>query len=787
MNLKDLAYDVWKKKYATDNEKNYSDSIDRWIKAIRKENDKNNWKEKDNYYNNLSNALNRGDIIFGGSIMYGLGRDNLKTSLSNCYVLSIEDDSIEGIFNCMRDMSKTYAWRGGVGIDISTLRPKGFKVNNAAQTTTGAVSFMPLFSKTTETIGQFGRRGALMICIEDIHLDVLDFIKSKTELYPNQIEGANISVKVSDKTMQAYKDNDYIDLFFKTKNEEKTERIKAKKLIKDIALHSWRYADPGILFWDHIIRYSPKSVFDESKPIATNPCGELPLGNGSACLLGHINLNNIVEDGNIVYSKLQKNIDLMIRSLDTILQINSHLHPLEIQRKSALNNREIGIGITGVGDMLAKLNVKYGSEESIKILNDVMFHFNKFTYYTSIELAEERGIAPIFENNKDKLDDYLNHMYFENSGLFRDCDWKNRIKNLGGIRNVGISTVAPTGSGSLLLGTTSGIEPLFSAFHIRKVIMGENEERLYPIIHEKLYERMSNEEKEKLNNILNDKSEIKAYQYMNKIKSKYGYIEAHEIDWKDRVNIQSVVQTYIDNAISSTLNLPEEITYNEIEKIYLYAWEKGLKGITVYRNGSRSAILTKPKEIEEEKEVFKPTDLSIEFEKQGHKIIKKNIYVPEKLLAIRHKIKGDGKKWYITISFADGLKCQEPIEIMIKSNDPTEPYYLNKAITAIEHYAYEVGIDEQEINKNIQKYKNQLLIDRIARAINLLLRHNVKLKKVLELLDSPSVGSLLFQIKRVLSSYVIHNTKEICPECGENLVLEEGCVKCIGCGYSKCG
>lgn len=795
MKLSSLSYDVWKSKYQCGDEKNYEDSVNRWVDTIKKSDKKYGFKETDDYYDSLKNELNSGNIIYGGSILYGLGREGIRTSLSNCYFLNIQNDSLESIFETSKNMAKTFAWRGGVGIDISTLRPKEALTKNAAHKSTGAVSFMPMFSRVTQTIGQNGRRGALMISIEDTHPDVLDFIKSKTEIYPNEIEKANISVKISNKTMESYKNNEEIELYFKSVNETITKKIKAKDLIKMIALHSWKYADPGIIYWDHVIDNSPSSVFDELKPMGTNPCGEIPMSHGEACLLGHLNLSNFIdESGNIMKGEMRTSLNLLARSLDTVLQINSELHPLEIQKEKALLGRRMGIGFTGLGDALAKMKTIYGSNDSIEKIEDILSWFNYCLYSTSFEMAKERGVAPIFQKHPEKLNEYLNSNFFMNSKLF-DYMNKNDVIKVGGFRNIQLSTVAPTGSTSLLLGVTSGIEPLFSAFHIRKVEMGETKKpKLYPIIHDQLRKIMNEEELNELNNFLENGFEDLAYDYMNKISKKYYYISSHEINYENRIKVQGVIQKYIDNSISSTINLSKEVEVKDIEKIYVLGWEHKLKGVTIYRDGSRSGILSNP---EKKKQVFNiqedklNTKLYEQFEKSNGRIIKKDLTLPKIYPVIGRKVSGDGKKWFIDLAFADRMMTR-PFAIFIWSNQPKnklevrDPYYIDSARTRIEEYAKEVGIDTDLIQENIEDYKGQDKITQIARAIGLLLRHNVSVDKVVELLGTPTVGTLMFQIKKVLSEYIQELSGEKCPECGKELMRLEGCLSC-SCGFSKCG
>jgi len=1126
MELTGMSKDVWLKKYAKEGEVTYDDTCNRHVNAIREANEKIGNVESKTYYDDLYDFEVKGDFIYGGSILHGLGDASSNISLSNCYVLGINGDSLADIFDTAKRMAITYAYRGGVGVDISPLRPKGSITKNAAKMSTGSVSFMPLYSKVTEIIGQCvakdqkvltnrglvniqdvvsgdlvwtakkyvkvldtkyngkknvvkvncelgmeikttkehkykcvvdgkltelpleeidmasdklcvivpndtiklmctpevaesyylrglsflythknlikdnkvsaidpfvsffefskvdtlhlsyvednipldvrsfyllgilesliyqydnpstgselrfgtgfftsskyfnknkikdwygelqqalltcgiltkyhedtlsddifnayitlvdrssylrlieianlfvsttssllsnfscymdiasdflseympekskmlqgnlypvsftiidedeitdtydlvlesehlfyceglyvhnsGRRGALMLSISDVHPDVFDFIKSKTELYVGQIEKANISVRVHDSTMKAYLEDSYVNLYFKSINEEVSKKVKAKDIIHAIAYNSWLYADPGILFWDHIIDNSPVSIFPETVPVSTNPCGEQVLSDGESCNLGHINFYNMVKNpftdhAEFDFDKMKKVLNVLYRAMDTVIDINAYRHPLKIQQEKNLLARRIGIGFTGLGDTLAALGLKYGSEESLKTIDIIMNKFNEALYTANLELADERGVAPIFELHEDKIEEYINHPYFNTLPM----NIKLNFLELGGFRNIAVSTVAPTGSTSILLGVTSGIEPLFSAYYFRTVIMGDDgNEKVYPVIHPILQRQITDEDNKKLNEYIINNDVDNMSKMLTFYKDKLNYIEAHELNWKTRIDIQSVVQKYIDNSISSTVNLPQETTVDDIEQLYVYAWNKKLKGVTVYRDGSRSAILTKDStkvsdnnkvtlevmETEEELELYK------QMEAAQDSIIAKGVKLPSEFLMKGYKVKSEGKKWYFLISFMD-RNMSKPFAIFIKTNSKESSNTLDAFFNKAKDYATKVGIDAELVKSQLDKYEKHSAHNKVGRLVGFLLRHNVPIGDVINLIGEPVVGSLLFWLKKILLKYYIpsNNGLPTCPECGGTLILQEGCYTCMNCGYSKCG
>ena len=534
-------------------------------------------------------------FIPGGRIHYGAGNNYVKNSLLNCYFIKIEDDSIEGIFDAMKYQARTYSYGGGVGIDISCLRPRGAKVKNSARYSTGAASFMDIFSQVTGTIGQYNRRGALLLSIDCQHPDVEEFITAKSDPERRNVRFANISVKVRDAFMEAVENDDYWHLwypemtdikysedaievediyecfdhpeetFFHVKGEDFIrvkkvyKTVKARDLWNLIVKTAWESAEPGLLYWDTIIRYSNSEFCHKLR--GTNPCGEIPLPHGGCCCLGHINLAKIVENPyenpRINWKLLERLVRLGVRFLDDVLTYNAGKHPIPIQNKVSAAERRIGLGITGLADFLMRMKIRYDSEEALKLIDKVMDFIKNTAYKESAMIAKEKGPFPKFNMKKMLDNEFIKNL--------RD-DTIELIKKYG-LRNVAILTVAPVGTGSILAGTTSGIEPLFAKKYLRR------------------------------SESLSEKKFVVRDPAIRQLVEKYGdnlpeyVVSAYEIDPVMRVRMQAVVQKHVDNSISSTVNLPRDFPTEKLSELYFLGWKLGLKGLTVYREGSREGVL----------------------------------------------------------------------------------------------------------------------------------------------------------------------------------------------------
>jgi len=511
-------------------------------------------------------------FIPGGRIMHGAGNPKRVTML-NCYVIKIREDSIEAIFDWMKEAARTYSLGGGVGTDISELRPRGSPVNNAARSSTGAVSFMELMSLTTGTIGQSGRRGALMITIADNHPDVLDFVKIKRNL--NKVRYANISIRVSDALMSAVEQDGAWDLVFENNKAQMRKTIRARELWDELINGARDYAEPGLIFWDNIKRWST-SEYNGMNVITTNPCSEIPLEPYGNCCLGNLNLAQFVSDpftaqGRVNWESLEPSLRYATRFLDNVLDYNADKHPLPGQKEASLKSRRIGVGFTGLGDMLIKLGLKYDTDDAVRFVDRMFERIKNLVYDESVNLSVEKGTFPAYDRERHLKGRFLSTL---------EPQILDRVQKQG-LRNVALLTVPPVGSGAALAGVTSGIEPIFDLSYVRRSESLSQE--MFKVYHPLVREYMEHF-------AVQGEEQLPSY-----------FVTSHQIEADMRVKMQAAIQKHIDHSISSTVNLPKETTPDEVERIYFLAWKMGCKGITVYRAGSRENILTAMSDVEQKK------------------------------------------------------------------------------------------------------------------------------------------------------------------------------------------
>ncbi|MDR7519273.1 MAG: adenosylcobalamin-dependent ribonucleoside-diphosphate reductase, partial [Armatimonadota bacterium] len=501
-------------------------------------------------------------FIPGGRIMHAAGNPRRVTAL-NCYVVPVKDDSIEAIFEWMKEAARTYSFGGGVGTDISVLRPRGAPVNNAARSSTGSVSFMELFSLTTGTIGQSGRRGALMITIADDHPDLLDFIRVKRNL--NKVRYANISVRVSDAFMRAVEEDGTWDLVFENERATVRRTLRAREVWRELINGARDYAEPGVIFWDTVKRWST-SEYNGMGVITTNPCSEIPLEAYGCCCLGNLCLPRFVRDeftsqARVEWEPLERALRYATRFLDNVLDYNADRHPLPEQRQASLYSRRIGVGFTGLGDLLIMLGLRYDSEQAIAFVDGLFDRIKNIVYDESVNLAIEKGTFPGYDRRAHLASPFIQTL----APRVRE-----RIEQHG-LRNVALLTVPPVGSGAALAGVTSGIEPIFDLSYIRRSESLSQE--VFTVYHPLVREYMARFGVER-------EEDLPAY-----------FVTAHQIRPEMRVKMQATIQRHIDHSISSTVNLAHDVAPEEVERIYFLAWKLGAKGITVYREGSREGIL----------------------------------------------------------------------------------------------------------------------------------------------------------------------------------------------------
>lgn len=709
--------------------------------ALRKE-----WEQ--NFYWLLDNFR----FVPGGRIMFGAGQPR-RATLLNCYVIPIQGDSIEGIFDWCKQAARTYSFGGGVGTDISVLRPRGAPVNNSAIHSTGSVSFMELFSTTTGTIGQAGRRGALMITISVEHPDVLDFINVKRDL--SRVNHANISVRVTDAFMQAVAaDGDFV-LHYENEVVGRVEKkIKAKALWDKLIEGAWLSAEPGLIFWDNIKREST-TEYNGMQVVTTNPCSEIPLEPYGCCCLGNVNLARFVRqefevNAQVDWQNLERALRYAVRFLDNVLDYNAAKHPLKEQREASLKSRRIGVGFTGLGDMLVRLGLKYDTSPAVEFTDELFDRIKHIVHDESVELAREKGPFPAFEVKSHLKSSYLQRL---------DKAVLGKIKKYG-LRNAALLTVPPVGSGSVLAGTSSGVEPIFALNYVRKSksLSKKEFEVRHPLVEEYMVKKGLMAVKE-LPNL---------------------FVTAHQIDPEFRVRLQAVIQKHIDHAISSTVNLPKEITKEEVDRIYRLAWQLGCKGITVYREGSREGILL----TEAEAKIQKGQALAVAPPRPSLSPRVRPAVVRGKTF----KMKTEMGSVYVTINEDE----QGLVETFVQLGKPgSSVITFTDALGRLISLALRSGIKPSEIVDQLKLIKGSRPVmqedgqvvfsvpDAIAKAIERYLTgEQLNLFKADKSLPVAEIDyKALEQKKR-------HN--DLCPSCGGILMFTNGCFYCVDCQYSKC-
>jgi ribonucleoside-diphosphate reductase alpha chain len=756
-------------------------------------------------------------IIPQGSPMAGIGNNFQISSLSNCFVIGNQCDSYGGIMKTDEEQVQLMKRRGGVGHDLSHIRPKGSPVKNTALTSTGVVPFMERYSNSTREVAQDGRRGALMLTISIKHPDAEDFINAKTDL--SKVTGANISVKIDDEFMRCVIENKpYIQQFpVDSPTPKVTKSIDARKLWQKIIHNAWKSAEPGVIFWDTVIRESvPDSYADLGfQTTSTNPCGEIPLCPYDSCRLIAINLYSYVINPftkkayfdfelfkeHVAYAQriMDDILDLELEKIDQIIaKIDADPEPFDIKRterelwvkikEKAIQGRRTGIGITGEGDMLAALGLQYGSDEAIDFSEEVHKTLAINVYKSSVRLADERGAFPIFDIEKEKNNPFLNRLFSLDPELKEEM-----IKH--GRRNISMLTIAPTGSVSILTQTTSGIEPVFSIFYKRRRKVNPNDKTVkisfvdelgdaweeYNVFHPKFLTWLETQGYS-LNEIITNFSDDKINELIQQ--SPYNHATSSDVDWIAKVKMQGRIQKFVDHSISVTINLPENVEEDLIDTLYRTAWESGCKGVTVYREGSRSGVLVSSNG---DKNEFGETHAPKR---------------PKKLEADVIRFRNEDEEWIAVV----GLYNNRPYEIFTGKaehlyipKDITKGFVIKEKDATMEHARYDFVFYDKDGYEVIIRGLSRTFDPEFwnyAKLISGILRHGMPLLKVIDLVDNlkfdnESINTWKKGVNRALKRYVPDGTKvsESCPQCGaeNSLQYKEGCVVCSNCGYSKCG
>jgi ribonucleoside-diphosphate reductase alpha chain len=734
-----LGQDIWERKYRYENE-----TFDEWINRVSGGNSE------------IANLIKEKKFLFGGRILANRGLENKgrKISLSNCYVIEPPEDNIESIFDCAKKLARTYSYGGGCGVDISKLSPRGAKVNNAAKETTGSVSFMDLYSMVTGLIGQAGRRGALMLSLSCEHPDLGEFIGIKSDL--DRVTKANISIRITDKFMAAVKNRTTFTLSFTRleTGETITKEVDAYEMFHKMCEMNWDYAEPGMLFWDRINNWNLLSCDDEFEYAGTNPCAEEPLPAGGSCLLGSINLAEFACDTGFDFESFKHCVKSSVIALNEVLDEGLPLHPLKEQRESVYDWRQIGLGIFGLADLLIKLGIKYGSPEAIDLCDMIGHTMADMAIKTSAVLAKEYGVYP-----KYKPEAVEQSAFYSKNAL---GETKELVESFG-LRNSQLLTIAPTGSLSTMLGVSGGIEPIFANYYTRKTESLKGHDEYY-----KVYTPIVKEYIDKHG--LKDDSELPGY-----------FVTAQTLDYKNRIYMQSIWQSHIDASISSTVNVPNDFTVEQVEGLYMTAWDAGLKGVTIFRDGcKRAGILTIKENVEDI--VEKP-----------HRL--------ERGMIIKADDNCIGKKRTLRTGCGT-LHCEAFFD---PDNGQLLETYFSKGssggcnnfmigLSRMISLAARGGIDVYSI---VDQLKSSGTCP--SYAVRTATKHdtskgsscpvaigNALLEMYEEMMDEVSFSDVEEKELEVITPKIVPVSKAKCPQCGGELVFEGGCNTCKNCGWSKC-
>ncbi len=728
-------------------------------------------------------------VVPQGSPMSVIGNPFVVSSISNCVVLPSPFDSYGGICYTDQQIVQMSKRRCGIGFDISKIRPRGMGVLNSALTTDGVGVFMERFSNSIREVAQSGRRGAQMLTISVHHPEVLNFATIKNNL--GKVTGANISIFLTDEFLEAVKSGKKYEQRWPvdSKSPQYSKMIDAKMVWNEIIKNAWKMAEPGLMFIDKIKEYTPPNSYDGWSPISSNPCSEITM-NEDTCRLIAINMASFVENPftkdakfnfekweNVVYRSqrlMDDMVDLEIECMEKIIKkIEKDPEPIHIKQieidtwnlylKHAKDGRRTGLGVTGVGDTIAYLNLRYGSAESIELVEKI-FKQKKFSEYkSSIDMAEQRGAFGIYDFDKEKSNAFIVQ-------LFKDFPELKEQMRTGGRRNIAISTIAPTGSLSILTQTTNGIEPVFQTSYKRRKKITSNDQ----------------DTRVDFTDSLGDKwQEFTVYHHGVKkwmdatgesdiSKSPYNNSTSYDLNYKERVLIQAAAQRHIDHSISSTVNLPNNATVEDVATVYTTAWENNLKGVTVYRDGCRDGVLI--------------TNESLETKSAAKSGDRNAIKRPTKIPCDIYQITADGEKWTVMVGMVDNkpyeIFCGKPKKVELGK---IEKGYIEKEGKGV----YSLHIGDDTILKDISDIFNDTQ-GAITRLISTSLRHGVDIQFIVQQLEKSDgvITSFNKAVSRVLKKYIKDGVKENgakCPECkGDSLVRQEGCVTCKNCGYSKC-
>ena len=774
-------------------------------------------------------------VVPAGSPMTGIGNNHQVASLSNCFVIGLDGDadSYGAILKIDEEQVQLMKRRGGVGHDLSHIRPKGSPVNNSALTSTGLVPFMERYSNSTREVAQDGRRGALMLSVSIKHPDSEAFIDAK--MTEGKVTGANVSVKIDDAFMQAVvEDKPYVQQFpIDAASPKVRKEIAARQLWDKIVHNAWKSAEPGVLFWDTILRESIPDCYADLgfRTVSTNPCGEIPLCPYDSCRLLCLNLYSYVDkpftsEATFDFAKFARHVQLAQRIMDDIVDLEMEKIDLimekikldpqsdevkrteyhlweKIKRKSGMGRRT-GVGITAEGDMVAAMGLRYGTQEATDFSVEVHKNLAINAYRSSVTLAEERGAFEVFDAEREKNNPFINRLREADPQLYDDM-----LKH--GRRNIACLTIAPTGTTSLMTQTTSGIEPVFMPVYKRrrKVNPGDTDVHVdfvdevgdsfeeYIVYHQKFLTWMQ------VNGI--DATKKYSQDEIDQLvaRSPYYKATANDVDWLMKVRMQGAIQKWVDHSISVTVNLPNHVDEALVNKLYVEAWRSGCKGCTIYRDGSRSGVMiaVSKKDKKKEKE-HQETPEPITAASFTRPLVQETR--PKELDCDVVRFQNNKEKWVAFVGLLDGY----PYEIFTGLQDDDEGIVLPKTVVKgkVIKQTNEDGshrYDFQFENKRGYKTTVEGLSEKFnpeywnyAKLISGVLRYRMPIDHVIKLVSSlqlkdESINTWKNGVERALKKYIVDGTKangQKCPVCGqETLVYQEGCLICTNCGASRCG
>jgi ribonucleoside-diphosphate reductase alpha chain len=748
----ELAADVLRSKYLAPTEQGPMHLWDRIARAVASVEQTN----KEEWHKRFLEILFDFTFVPGGRVMHGAGREDARRrpTLSNCYVIPIEEDSLEGIYRALSESAMVYRTGGGVGVDLSMLRPEGAQVNATIDHSPGATAFMNLFSESTNTVSQAGRRGALMLTMRVDHPDIEHFITIKNDARRTRVQYANISVLITHEFMDAVSNDRPFELRW---NGKVYRTVNARELWFKIVKNAHASAEPGIIFWDtmrdhHNVEYANPLV-------STNPCGEQPLAAYTACNLGNINLSKFVDaSGQFDYERLAEVARVATRFMDDIIDYNMDNHALDKIKKAVASDRRIGLGITGLADALILMKIRYDSQAALDETDRIMRVIRDEAYRTSIALAREKGAFPLFQWEGFSRSKFI-------QGL--PADIQADIKKYG-IRNSTVLTVPPVGTGSIVAQTSSGIEPVFCTSYRRRVKNHDGE----TFTEYKVYHPL-------VKKLFGDDVSLPDF-----------VVTAHDIDPYFRVKMQGVIQRYVDSSISSTVNLAEDVSVETVGDIYMTAYKAGLKGITVYREGSREGIL------QTEEYVKKQAAQEAARTAAPHPIVKGPRQRPNRTHGVTERVKTGEGYLYVTVNEDENGMCEVFTTIGKAGGNAAAQ---SEAISRLISLALRSGIEAREVVKQLKGISGPSPVwdgqggmimstpDAIGKVLERYLEERDAI--VAGRIVQPSPAQAAPPAQAHAHAPVHANTtvtRSTCPECGSTVEHVSGCVVCYQCGWSKC-